>query len=78
MPNFQEIKLIERIKEQLKDACMEAWEKACQLEASEIRIGLNLEFKKEVLAVDKRCVAPIRKMDTGVSYKVDPAKGPEK
>lgn len=48
-----------------------------RLEDIETKIGLNLEFKEEVLATDKRCQA-INKMDTGVSYKVDPLKGPKK
>lgn len=50
---------------------------AGKLEDIETKIELNLEFKKEVLVIEERCLS-IQKMDTGVSYKVDPTHGPKK
>ncbi|KAK6630799.1 hypothetical protein RUM44_002968 [Polyplax serrata] len=73
----KEIQLLEDAKVKLKEECLLAWEMSCRLEDAETRIGLNLEFKEEVLAMDKRCLS-IQKMDTGVSFKVDATKGPNK
>ncbi|KAL0270961.1 UNVERIFIED_CONTAM: hypothetical protein PYX00_008220 [Menopon gallinae] len=73
----KEVALLEEEKKNLKEKCLTAWDMASRLEMMETRIGLNLEFKKEVLFTDKRCLA-ICKADTGVSYKVDPLKGPKK
>ncbi|EEB17523.1 Tektin-B1, putative [Pediculus humanus corporis] len=72
-----EIELLENIKKRLKEDCILAWETLSSLEDVETKVSLNLEFKKDVLAIEERCLA-IEKMDTGVSFKVEPTKGPDK
>ena len=68
---------MENIKKRLKEDCILAWETLSSLEEVETKVSLNLEFKKDVLAIEERCLA-IEKMDTGVSFKVEPTKGPDK
>lgn len=73
----QEVEMLEEEKRNLKEKCLAAWDIGSRLEMIETKIGLNLEFKTDVMETDKKCLA-LSKADTGVSFKVDALKGPKK